>query len=46
MSEEETNVRREWGGNRYHDMFEEKKQKLKEYRKRKYEKAKESTNNK
>ena len=25
MSEEETNVRREWGGNRYHNMFEEKK---------------------
>ena len=33
------NIKREYGGNRYHDMSKEKKQKLKEYQK-KYREAK------
>ena len=37
--------KREYGKNRYHNMSEEKKQKLKEYQKRKYQEAKMSKYN-
>ena len=33
LSEEEKNIKREYGRNKYKNMFEEKKQILKEYRK-------------
>ena len=33
LSEEEKNIKREYGKKRYHNMFEEDKKKLKEYRK-------------
>ena len=34
LSEEENNMKREYGRNRYHDMSEEKKHRLKEYQKK------------
>ena len=39
------NEKRAYGNKRYHNMLEEKKQKLKEYQKRRYQEANESKNN-
>ena len=44
MSEEDKNKKREYGRNRYHNMSEEKKQKLKEHQKN-YPKTKKSESN-
>ena len=44
LSDEEERIKREHGRNRYHNMSKEKKQKLKEYRK-KYRQVKKSQSN-
>ena len=44
LSEEDKNKKREWK-NRYHNMPEKKKQKLKEYQKLRYQEAKETRYN-
>ena len=44
-TKEDKKKKREYGKNRYHNIFEEKKQELKEYQKQRYQEAKESKNN-